>query len=235
MDISKLNDIDNLRLEPNNLKDTTVSFAISSDYSVSKLYEVIEEKFTGFQRINLVNRSNPNIATGQFFLSDGKFKIFISDSLLEFNIVKEYPGWKAYESFIDSIMNELGTMIKLNCASLVYASFHPDCNVFSEIDGCLKLNRLPIIFDGTTLQFSCSPDVRAAGDLTVLATILLRHGVELDGVKCSLTSISVGIEGNPLLFPTSIYKAWINLLHSVQKNLFFNIMSEDFVTKRIHR
>ena len=232
MDTTEI-DISKIHLSKDNLKDCNIGLRCESDYSESFLYNRIQEAFPEFQKIFLTTEQNGETTLSKYFLSDGRYKVLITESHINFNIVSSYPGWDAYECFVIDIINLLGNHVRyLNC-QLEYASFHEGLDIFSKFDGIVKFNQLPQIFDGTTLSFNCSATPNDNEDFNVDINVLLRQGIYLENNKCSLTAIKVEtpIFKNPQLFEA--VKEWINLLHGIQKDLYFKIMDKEYIMSNL--
>lgn len=230
MDISKI-DFSTLKLKKDNLKDCNIVLYYQSDFTESFLYNIIQENFPAFQKIFQVTEENGISTLSKYFLSDGMYKIGFIESKLCFNIVSKYPGWQEYGKFIFDVIKTLGGHINYKGCSLEYASFHENMDIFDNIDGVVKLNKIPQLFDGTTLSFSFPLTEKIVGDLSVKVDVLLRQGVYLDGKRCSLTAIKVGTEKNSRVFDYTIAQEWLDTLHDVQVRQYLEIMHESYINK----
>lgn len=228
MDISGI-DILALKLKKDNLKDCNIALYYESDYTESFLYGLIVGKFPNFHKIFQATEENGITVLTKYFLSDGTYKMALSESKLLFNIVSNYPGWNEYSHLIFSIIELLSDFLKFSGCSLEYASFHENMNIFSNIDGVVKFDMVDQLFDGTTLTFPCATKEKAAGNLDVNANVLLRQGIYLNDKKCSLTAIKVETQKTGQLFDASFAMEWVKYLHYVELALYLNIMKESYI------
>lgn len=229
-----------LKITPDCLVDAIMELQISTEYKAEKVEQEILESIknsfpkTTFRRFPL---SGPDM--GKHVWADKVFRVYVGESAISVNIVSGYPGWDNYMGFLKGAMQGLYSdtvqIVQFQKVRINYVSHFPDVSIFDVWDGTpIKLNHIPP-FVGREFNFKFgiyhNDQKGESGQHVANAEVHLSDNLPIMDSKSTYSRIDVGLEstdcdGNW----TGAYEK-LQMLHFHEKDIFFRLLSEDFVNK----
>lgn len=220
-------------ISPCNLVDAFIEFQFETNYNSNwLLYNVlqsIDPDTKIFLKIPYVDTEGNN--TSDFFYTDRQIRFFIINNRIDFNIVTEYPGWDAYFSKIVAILDILSKFVEFKDIRMNYISKWP-LSILDNIDGEVCFKQFKKRFQGTEVNFKA--ERRSEDGLYVTkATVSLKDLITIDSEVCSIVDLNLTLRIPQLSETSNFDTAVISLLsiHDDEKNMFFRLLSEDFVKR----
>lgn len=175
-----------------------------------------------FERYPLASESGNHSNNSLSCYTDQVFKFIVEDNRITFNIVDKYPQWAALEAFIiDVIKNFPSDGLRFKTVTTRYISRYENIPLFNNLNGQVHLNAFNHIF-GAELRYPLIYGQYIKG--LVRITNLLPQG---ENVFTSFADVEIHKE----LTDGSVVNtlASCNEIHSLEKENFFKLLSEDFL------
>ena len=221
-----------IHIDKDGLYNAIVVLHIESVYNIKYLLNVVMEKLNekGNPYYGFTIVANPDVSnkdSDRQYIANNDYRIMFADDMISFNIVSGYKGWNNYKGFLMTVIHDLFKIIKIKKIRFRYISVMEDESVFKNLDGTIKLNNLPN-FNGTEFKFTCN--VNDDYLCNAIANVQL---VDKNQIGQRVFSI-VDIEIKSDVSDSSLQGLDNNLecIHFHEKNLFFLLMSDEFVESR---
>lgn len=230
------------RLKTDNLIDAFVEIQFETELTDKAILDrIISKSDIAYNRIPHID-GNGNLS-GKYFLSDGTIRFFVLDGKLGINIIGGYPGWNKYCDRIHALIFPLSGDVIFTAVRVKYVSKWNNISILSKLDGEFRLNQFPQLFNGTELSFPAIWNSDMPG-FNAKARVSLKDSVCEKEVVHSLIDIDVSIKlpdfdtagtteyskeeinGSRVVF--GLFEA-----HKAEKDMFFRLLSEDFVNTLI--
>ena len=223
------------KITPDCLVDSIIEFAIETDYKDEFIERIIHESIKAsypndeFRIFPMYGKDE-----GKHFLANDKFRIYVCSSLISINIVSQYPGWDVLNRFIKNALQGLYNVekpvLKFQQVRINYVSRFPQISRFDIWDGDpIKLNQIPPFF-GREFSFNFSI-LSKEKQLLAEANVKLNDQLPYGDGKGVYSRIYVALQavrgdGNW----STVYEQ-LQLLHDNEKEVFFRLLSKEFVDK----
>lgn len=212
------------------LLDAMVNLHFKTELVQSVIEKAIEEKLNSLIGVGLFSKipviDNGEMLKGRTFFANDIYRIMVVSDTLSFNIVKGYPTWSPYKSFVRDLISALLDKITITNVDVRYMSHFGNIPLFENIDGIIKLNQLQA-FQGARYTFQCFVNDGVPGRIPAQATVNLTDRQQVvPGRLESIVDISVSSEVNGIAVD-DIIRA-LDFVHICEKHLFFTIISEGF-------
>ena len=218
-----------MRLNPDHLTDVVTSISYRADYSRNYLEQQImdnlsrDETVPEITEISIPLREIPKYGTNHYF-SNADYRLIVSESQINVNIVSEYKGWDRYKQFINKVLSPIAPEMEFTAASLRYISKHNNVSIFEQLDGTIRLNYLPM-FSGSSFVFKCQ---HRGGDGEYMVETRLSDRIPVrNGEETSI--VDIRIYGDT---PSPAYTEMMRLLNTMhvgEKMIYFSLLTREFV------
>lgn len=231
------------------LVDAYVELYFNSDFKTSFLEKIFLNIFVDapfeIKKIPVIDDHGDD--TGKFFFTDNVNRFFIREDKMGFNFVGKYRGWSSYGKYIKLVMLSLAEYVNFSNIRLKYVSKWNNVSILDRIDGQIKLNRFKSRFDNTSISFPAVANIKTTEAHVIVNLKENIHDgdsvyslVDID-VRCEITpsndsdknDSAKGYEDEEITSGDLDNKtrtlACIEDVHSVQKDMFFKLLSEEFV------
>jgi uncharacterized protein (TIGR04255 family) len=156
-----------------------------------------------------------------YFFTDGLMRFYVSDNRIGTNCVGSYMGWTKYSANIKRILAPIKDKVTFNAVKLNYISHWPETEIFEHLDGELHLNQFKKLFNVTSLEF---PAQWKSDNIQAHANVKVIQNIPIDNVLNSVIDITVLATDLKVCVEDVL-----NELHNAQKDMFFKLLSKDFV------
>lgn len=221
-----------IHIDRDGLYNAIVVLKVESEYNIRHLLKIVIEKLnekgSKYNNFDIIANPNPEKKeSDKIYIANSEYRIMFSDAEISFNIVSKYRGWQDYKNLIMQIILDLQEKIIVKGLIIRYVSVMEDESVFANMDGTINMNNLPN-FSGTEFSFSCNVHDDAVNN--AIAKVRLIDKKEIGERVYSFVDITVesGIKDNSM----DNLERCLECVHFHEKNLFFLIMSEDYVKSR---
>jgi uncharacterized protein (TIGR04255 family) len=191
----------------------------------SDLLEFVSGKVVKEEKPSIIIENNE----GGFFIDKSSlFKIDVNGNSITFNTQSDsYPGWNEYFDFIESIINkcvENSLFLKIERIGVRYISHFDDITIFDKLKVDISV---PFTSINDSTQFRSEFKYK---DHRVILTILnyITNKSKEGEIKTSVIDIDVIKQVDSNSYSCNISEC-IEASHFAQKEIFFNLLSEDFL------
>lgn len=218
-------------LEHDGLKDAVVGIAYKSDYNIryisNKILDRVNKEYADhFIEIPTKDKDVANESLSyketdsKIMLANSTYRILIADKYITFNFTQNYPGWSKYSKLIEDTLKSIDHII---CQGiyLQYMSCFENQDIFTNLDGTIKLNQLPV-FNGSEFSFSCACNKDEAK-----ATVKLTNNKPIKNSKYSIVQITIVGKSGEYTVKDGMQE--LSICHKFEKHLFFLLLSDDFI------
>jgi uncharacterized protein (TIGR04255 family) len=164
------------------------------------------------------------------------FAIQIGPRVVSILNKNRYPGWELFYSEIQYViqsLQKLDIITILKRVGLRYVNFFEEMDIFSKLE--LKISfsseNNPNHIMNQRRQTHLNTQVDLAdnfiGNVNIANNGTLQSGVSQEIKTGSLLDIDIFLESNALEF--TMLETHINSAHSLEKNVFFNVLKADFI------
>lgn len=223
------------KITPDCLVDSVVEFDIETDYKDEFIERIVYDSIRASYpddefRIYPMNGKEE----GKHFLANDKFRVYVCSNLISFNIVSQYPGWNILNRFIKDALQGLYNvekpMLNFQQVRIKYVSRFPNISIFEVWDGDpIKLNQIPP-FLGREFSFNFSIFSKEK-QLLAEANVKLNDQLPFDQGKGVYSRIYVALQAVKGNGDWSTVYEQLQLLHYNEKEVFFRLLSQEFVDK----
>lgn len=229
-----------ISLRNNCLQDSIITIQYATDYSTNfvetKLLHLLSQnKILSFEKIRRreqqkIESRSPNeyLVSTKYFYADRRYSFEVNDNEIVLNCTREYVGWEKYSWFVSKVLESLDT-IKVEYQTIImqYVSKFPDTDIFDSVDGVLKLNCYPRL-QGTQFRFNIPIGDRDNRYNTIVSSVVLTNNLQTREEGQYHTSSYIDIRLQYALGDIPIMDV-IEHIHQQEKNLFFSMMSKNFI------
>ena len=223
------------KITPDCLVDSIIEFTIETDYKDEFIERIVRESLIKsypedeFRSFPVYGKDE-----GKHFLANSKFRIFICSSLISINIVNKYPGWDVLNRFIkdalQGLYNAENPVIKFQQVRINYVNRFSQISIFDVWDGNpIKLNQIPA-FLGREFSFNFSI-LSKENQLLANANVKLNDQLPIEDGKGVYSRIYVALQAVKGDGNWSTVYEQLQLLHKNEKEVFFRLLSKEFVDK----
>lgn len=223
------------RITPDCLVDSIIEITVESDYKDEFIERIVFEGIkksypeSEFRLFPMYGKDE-----GKNFFANDKFRIYVCSSLISINIVSKYPGWDVLNSFVKDSLQGLydveTPILKFLQVRINYVSRFPDVSIFNVWDGNpIQLNHIPPFLGRKfTFNFSIlSKEKQLLGN----ARVHLDDQVPFPEGKGVYSRIDVGLEAVKGDGSWDVIYEQLQMLHNNEKEIFFRLLSREFVEK----
>lgn len=233
------------KIKDDGLRDTLVMINFDTIYNVQKIEKDLRAFLYAYQKkqgnpfVKIYNRQadtpfgNPNINRQQYFFTNGQYKVELKENQILFNCVSDYPGWSEYFPFINACVTGIKENInKYKKISVRYISVFPELSIFSVLDGDIQLKFLPNL-EGGVYEVRYSVNSKDGYTGTVVAKMYDR----IREKENKLSMVDITLASNTLedsQEDDNLQQCinYIEFCHFAQKDVFFRLLSKEFVDSR---
>ncbi|MDR0603958.1 MAG: TIGR04255 family protein [Bacteroidales bacterium] len=235
------------KLNPDNLKDTLVEIRYAQGIPqelilgfASSILEPLGYQYLPVpnQTINIALDINPQIAfgaginSGGFFIKDDVRIQFISNQVVFNCMADKYAGWEKYFQIISDIISNLfdkKAIKDFNRVSVRYISEFKNIDIYRGIKGTVDLSNAGLKLDNSILRLVDESDnLKTYVTLTNKARRISASPQGQKIIEASLIDINVYENFNPVS-DLNILINKLNQIHAKQKEVFFGLISDDFL------
>lgn len=221
-----------LRIENDGLANALVILTYSSNYNreyiEARIQATLNDIFkTNFQKVMMPQPVTIEGEQIDHFIANRDFRIQVTKSMININIVKNYIGWQNYSSLIRAILDSLNDDVIYHVAQIRYMSLFDDMSIFKELDGEFKFEHIPVFY-GTQLNFRCNANNEQNGMhcvLTVRITDKAQIGERLHSIIEICAETKLENANKQKTFEN------LNYLHYNEKRMFFTLLKESFINQ----
>lgn len=211
--------------------DAIVTLQFQTEYNQSTIEETLEGKLNKnseenrFARIPVIEKGL--ILEDKVFFANDTFRVMIDKNKISFNIVKAYPSWERYRSFVRYVVDALLEKINITNVDVRYRSHFGNVPLFKNVDGNFSFKYLQS-FMGAQYSFHCNVTDEVPGRIPALASVVLTDRREVAPSQIeSIVDISVINRIDQGVALDDIMRS-LDFIHLCQKHLFFTIISDEF-------
>jgi uncharacterized protein (TIGR04255 family) len=237
------------KINPDNLKDTLVEVSYIRGVPqelmlgfVSSILEPLGYRYLPVPNpsINIALNNNQQIAFG---VGNNNGGIFVGDNVrvqftanqIVFNCLEDkYVGWEKYSQVILTIvrnLSEKNVAKDFNRVSIRYISEFESLDIYQAIKGIVDISSAGLKLDNSILKVVDESDnLKTHVTLTNKARRISKSQQGQKIIEASLIDINVYENFNPLSDLTVLMDK-INQIHNRQKEIFFGLISDDFLNK----
>lgn len=223
------------KITPDCLVDSVVEFVIETDYKDEFIEHIVYDSIkTAYPDDEFRFYPMTGKDEGKHFLANDKFRVYVCSNLISINIVSRYPGWNVLNRFIKDALQGLYNLEKpvvyFMQVRIKYVSKFPNISIFEVWDGDpIKLNQIPPFF-GREFSFKFSIFSREK-QLVADADVKLNDQLPLGDGKSVYSRIYVALQAVKGDGNWSTVYEQLQLLHENEKEVFFRLLSKEFVDK----
>jgi uncharacterized protein (TIGR04255 family) len=237
------------KINPDNLKDTLVEIryvqgippelmpGFASSILVPLGYQYLP---VPNQNISIALNNNQQIAfgvghnSGGFFIKDDVRIQFVANQIVFNCLADRYVGWEKYFQIISNVISNLfdkKAIKDFNRISIRYISEFKNIDIYQGIKGTIDISNAGLKLDNSILRLADE-----SGNLKTYVTLtnkakrisLSPQGQKI--IEASLIDINVYENFNPFS-DLDILMQRLNQIHTQQKEVFFGLISNDFLEK----
>lgn len=222
------------RISPCNLIDTYVEFKFKTDFNSDLLLNLIRDhKENAIIEIPYGIGYDNNNTQKYYTIEEKGIRFLIKGGELCINIIGEYPGWGNYKKHIESLVFHISDRVSYTNVRLRYVSKWRNIRILDHIDGTIHLDQFEQLFKQTEFSFPA----RYASDIpdqNVVARVTLKDSIKENGEEFSLVDIDLSSDipndkdAESAPNPVNAIRC-LNELHIAEKDMFFKLLSEDFI------
>jgi uncharacterized protein (TIGR04255 family) len=227
------------KIQHDNLKDTLIEIRYAQGFPVelmsgfaSSILAPLGYRYLPVpdQNINIAFGSGSN--NGGFFIKDYVKIQFVANKIVFNCIADRYVGWEKYFQTISDIMSALfdkGAIRDFDRVSIRYISEFKNIDIYQGIKGTIDISNAGLKLDNSILRLSDeSGNLKTYVTLTNKARRISPREQKI--VEASLVDISIYENFNPVS-DLDILRCKLNQIHTKQKEVFFGLISDDFLNK----
>jgi uncharacterized protein (TIGR04255 family) len=237
------------KLNPDTLKDTLIEIRYMQGIPqelmlgfVSGILQPLGYQYLPVpnQNINIALNNNQQIAfglgsdSGGFFLKDDVRIQFVADQIIFNCLADKYVGWEKYFQVISDIISDLfdKEVIKdFNRVSIRYISEFKNIDIYQVIKGTIDISEAGLKLDNSILRLVDESDnFKTYVTLTNKAKRISLSPQAPKIIEASLIDVNVYEKFNPVS-DLDMLKNKLNRIHTKQKEVFFGLISNDFLDK----
>lgn len=229
-----------IKITPDCLVDAVIEFQIESEYKAEKIEQMmlgaIERNFpkTKFLHFPLMGADK-----GKHVWADEVFRFYVADDVISMNIVRQYPGWVRVSEFLRGALLDIYesklSIVNFHQVRINFVSHFPDVSIFDVWDGTpIQLNNIPpFVGREFNFKFDIIHHERKGdkGERIAHAEVHLSDNNPVPDSKIRYSRIDVGLESTRCDGTWSDAYEKLKLIHFHEKEIFFKILSEEFVNK----
>ena len=235
------------KLNPDNLKDTLVEIryaqgipqelmlGFASSILVPLGYQYLS---VSNQNINIALNNNQQIAFdlgnngGGFFIKDDIRIQFVTHQIIFNCLADRYVGWEKYFQTISDMISALfdkEAIKDFNRVSIRYISEFKNIDIYQGIKGTIDISDAGLKLDNSILRLVDESDnLKTYVTLTNKAKRISPQEQKI--IEASLIDINIYENFNPVS-DLEILKNKLNQIHTKQKEVFFSLINDDFLSK----
>lgn len=229
-----------VKISPDSLVDAIVEFQIATEYKAEKIEQLmlgaVERNFpkTKFRKFSLMGADK-----GKHAWADNVFRYYVGDEVISLNIVSKYPGWMEVVGFLKGALQDIyespSRMLDFQRVRINYVSHFHNLSIFEVWDGNpIKLNNFPP-FVGREFNFKFGifrhEKNGEKGELVAHAEVHLSDNNPVMDSDIRYSRIDVGLESKPCDGSWADAYENLQILHFHEKEIFYKLLSEEFVNK----
>lgn len=231
-----------MKITPDCLVDAIVEFQVASDYKDEKVEEWILDSIKKnfpeaiFHKFPLIGPDK-----GKSVWADNVFRIYVGDKVISINIVSNYPGWDNVTGFLKGALQNLyeneqkQQLVKFTRVRINYVSHFPNVSIFDVWDGTpIQLNNIPpFVGREFNFKFGIYHHVKNGekGEFVADAEVHLSDNLPIPETSTRYSRIDVGLQSRPCDGSFSDVFEQLQKLHFHEKEIFFKLLSKEFVDK----
>ena len=166
------------------------------------------------------------------FYHNSQIKIKVEDTVISLNCNGKYPGWDIVYKYIKEVLYKVQSIdgnIKFPIAEVDYMSAFLDVQIFQKLENEVNLINIPN-FDNMKLEFECEfQGLDLSAERAKVHTIIQNNVPVNKDHKASIFNIKVTHRNKERT--TEVLLQDIPILHKAEKDLFFNLISEDYINE----
>lgn len=213
------------------------TFTVDQDVVVGLIYSLLQDKTDAsslqIEKLPILNlpeeirRADQNLRDKPWYkINCGDHFIMIGLFGIALGITPPYKGWNLFKSFSVKVFNILRDHVikDVSAISLKYLDFFSNVNIFEKINCDFRLNGMQITAIPTIFRTELP-------DGNFIKIIQITNGVHLYNQTLGIDSDGSLIEINLFTRNVSVEKfdQITNEAHLIQKESFFELLSEDFL------
>jgi uncharacterized protein (TIGR04255 family) len=230
------------KIEPCPIIEATIqincSFTVDQDAVVGIMYSLLNDLNLGkpeLQRLSILNlpreirNSDPNLRDKPWYqIKCGDYIVLVGLFGFAIGITGEYKGWAAFKDFAVKVFDIVKPKIveSINSVSLKYLNFFKGDNIFENVNCDFILNGKKVTQVPTIFRTETKED-------DFVKMLQITNGVHLINKALNIDDDGSLIELN--LFTRNViakdYKDIIEEAHLREKQTFFDLISEDYLSK----
>ena len=230
-----------LYLENDGLKDCIVSFSYreryDADYMLDYLFGELKQR-TGKVMTRVPQRTKIRTARGMYsltesyFLTDGTYRVMVTEEKMSFNIVADYHGWSHYTDFIYVCLDIMQELINdVTDIEIRYISAFERVSIFDNLQGVINLANYPR-FKGSEFNFRFMIDGYPSKKIAVSKAIVrLKNLVNRtkDDIPASIVDIQLTSDVTAVNQSADTVRYNLEHIHQQEKNIFYSLLSQEFI------
>ena len=163
---------------------------------------------------------------GCVYLQNNIYRIQVLEDRISFNNIKDYQGWQNYGPFIQKIVRKVLSLpeIMVERQMIRYISMYPEVSIFDKLNGKrMELYSFPQL-NGTEIRFKMgvTDNARHLG----IATVSLTDNLPSSKSDVKISVVDIQIETHT---DNNLQNETLEFLHTQERNLFFSLLSKEFV------
>lgn len=194
----------------------------NKNYIESVLTEGLNKAGIKMDRFLVANEDIDSDNNKTHCYTNGVFKYIVEENKITFNIVKEYPGWECYSSFVTKVLHLIPSEgLLFRVISTRYISSYDNISLFKAINGEVRLNCYSNIIGGE-LRYP------------------VRHENDYEGLVRVTNLLPTSPEHNISYADVELFKrkdtqtleevlSILDQIHKLEKEDFFKILNPDFI------
>lgn len=230
-----------LYLENDGLKDCIVSFSYraryDANYMLDYLFDELKQRAEK-EMTRVPHRTKTRTAKGMYsltesyFLTDGTYRVMVTEEMMSLNIVADYQGWSHYIGFINVCLDIMEELIKdITGIEIRYISAFERVSIFDNLQGLIKLAKFPR-FKGSEFNFRFMIDGYPSKKIAVSkATVRLKNLVNRtkDDIPASIVDIQLISDVTAVNQSICTLRDNLEHIHRQEKNIFYSLLSQEFI------
>ena len=230
-----------LYLENDGLKDSIVSFSYreryDADYMLDYLFSELKKRESKVitrvpQRTKIRTARGMYSLTESYFLTDGTYRVMVTEEKMSFNIVANYHGWSRYTDFIYVCLDIMKELINgITDIEIRYISAFERVSIFDNLQGVIKLDKYPR-FEGSEFNFRFMIGGYPSKKIVVSKAIVrLKNLVNRtkDDIPASIVDIQLTSDVTAVNQSADTVRVNLEHIHQQEKNIFYSLLSQDFI------
>lgn len=221
-----------IRIDNDGLANAIVILTYSSNYNREYIESRIQTSLnavfkTNFQKVMMPRPITVEGEVIDHFIANRDFRIQVTKSMININIVKNYIGWSNYSSLILALLDSLEEAVIYHVAQVRYMSLFDEISIFEELDGKFKFEYIPVFF-GTQLNFRCNAHDENK-DMHCVISVKVTDKAQVDDRLLSIVEICA--ETNMGDADRKTAYSYLDFLHYNEKQMFFTLLKDSFINQ----